>query len=234
MSMKLAKARESRVLGIASNGFPIYPIFGAEPGDDVDKDKGTDSGEKQDGGEGGEGTGGSGTETSTTPDLVTREEYEKVLRRMQAADEAKGKAEKRIRELDDAEKSELEKAQRDLNEAQRRAEAAEAAAHKALLSMEILKFPGFVWHDPEVVLALVDMDSIEVAEDGKVKGVKDALSKLAKEKPFLLKGKPEGSGSEDGKKTGGQQNGASGHNPQNTKPDDKNARRGELAKKYRL
>lgn len=239
MSMSLAKARESRVLGISSIGLPIYAICGAE-GEEEETDK---NGTGEGGNGGGDGTGADGKDSQGTgeeaPRSYTAEEYETILRRMRAADEAKGKAEKRLQELDDAEKSELEKANRDLADAKARIAQMEKDITKGKMANAILQFPGYTWHDPEVVLQVIDMDLIDIDEEsGKVKGVKQALDKLAKEKPYLLKGKT-GSGSGDGGKDGGsngagQKVGSSGHSPGSERPDDKNARRKELAAKYKL
>jgi hypothetical protein len=105
------------------------------------------------------------------------------------------------------------------------------------LEREILKHPGYIWHDPEVVLALVDMDSIEIDEEtGKVTGVNDALKKLAASKPFLLKGKnPDGGGQGGGgSANGGKPAGSSGTNPSGGTPNNAEKRREELAKKYKL
>lgn len=229
MSMKLAKSRESRVLGIASTGWPIFPIFGAEPDDENEE---TDDSNSSDSGDS-DGDSGESSSAEKLAEMVTRAEYDTILKRLQAADKAKGAAEKRLREMDDAEKSELEKAQRDLQVATERAERAEAEALRARMEKELLKYPGYTWHDPDAVLTLVDMDLIDVDEEtGKIKGVREALKKLATEKPYLLKGKAsEGEKKED---PGAGQKVASGHNPAGNQPDDKNKRRQELMKRYKL
>jgi len=237
MSKMLAKSRMTRVLGVTSTGFPIYLICGAEndangsgegssSGTDDDKDTKTTSEEGSSG----------GTDEVPAPKSYSEEEFETILRRLRAADEAKGKAGKRLQEMDDAEKSELEKAKRDLQVAQQELANLKQENLRGKIANAILQYPGFTWHDPEVVLQLVDMDDLEVDQDtGKVKGVKDALTKLAKDKPFLLKGKTDDK-SKDNQQNGtaGQQAGASGHSPQNTKPDDKNARRDEMKRKYKI
>jgi hypothetical protein len=229
MSMMLAKERMNRVLGISSTGFPILPIRGAE-GDENEGNGSTDGSKEGEGGNsGGTGDGGQVTEQ---PKVVSLEEHERILARMQAADKAKGEFEKKLREIEDKDKSEVEKLKRDYEEALAKLKKAEQEALSAKLSNEILKFPGFVWHDPEAVLRLVDMDAIEVdAETGAVKGVKDALTKLAKDKPYLLKGKQ----GDEKKKDNAGSNGPSGHNPGGGGDTvDKNKRRTELSAKYKL
>lgn len=232
MSMMLADERRKRVLGIASTGFPIYAISGSEGENDGGNG---DTKEKEKEGEGGStgGTGEGGTTTTDTPRVVTLEEYETIKRRMDAADAEKGKLAKQLRDIEDKDKSEVEKLKRDFEEAQAELKKAREEALAAKLSSEILKFPGFVWHDPEAVLRLVDMEMISVDEAGAVKGVKDALNKLAKDKPYLLKGKQDKDGE---KKSGGAgTNGASGHNPAGGgDTTDKNKRRDELRNKYKV
>lgn len=231
MSTRLADERMRRVIGIASTGWPIYAISGSEGDNDGSEDENDKAKEKEGTGDTG-GTGGDGGQGTPQPRVFSEEEYSTILRRLEAADKAKGEMEKRLRAIDDADKSELEKAKRDLEEIRQKAEKAEAAALQARLANEILKFPGFVWHDPEAILKLVDMEKISVdPETDKVTGVKDALQALAKDKPYLLKGK------QDSSKSGGSggNSGASGHNPAGAgDTTDKNKRRDQLVSKYKL
>lgn len=234
MSMMLADERQRRILGIASTGFPIFPIFGAETGEE-DEDKGGNA-EGNDGSDsdGGDGQSSGDDAADKLAEMVSKAEYDRIMSRMQAADKAKAAAEKRLQEMDDAEKSELEKAQRDLKAAIERAERAEAEGLRARMEKELLKYPGYTWHDPDAVLTLVDMEMIDFDEEsGKVRGVKEALKKLATEKPYLLKGKQQDGNSSSEGGQGGRRV-ASGHTPNGAQPDDKNKRRKELAKKYRL
>lgn len=231
MSMMLAKERMIRVLGISSTGFPIFPICGAE-GDEDKEGNGSNEGDKGGDGSGSTGSTGDGGQVPEQPKVVSLEEHERILARMQAADKAKGEFEKKLREIEDKDKSEVDRLKRDYEEMKRELEQARQEALSAKLSSEILKFPGFVWHDPEAVLRLVDMDGIEVdAESGAVKGVKDALTKLAKDKPYLLKGKQ----GDEKKDKGSGTIGASGHNPGGGgETADKNKARAALVNKYKL
>lgn len=241
--MKLAKERETRILGISSVGLPIYGISGAEPEVvDETKDKQTGSGAGA-GGTGGadedsEGSGELIVDTEEADKTYTKAEYEQILNRLRAADQAKGKAEKRLNELDEAQLSELEKAKKDLADAHARIADLQTKEMQGRIANAILQFPGFTWHDPEVVLQVVDKDMIEFDEEtGRAKGVKAALEKLAKDKPYLLKGKTSGTGGSGGgaNNGAGTKVGSSGHSPNGEgRPDDKNATRKALAKKYKL
>lgn len=77
-----------------------------------------------------------------------------------------------------------------IQEAQRKAQAAEQKANERLIRSEV-KFLsaelGIV--DPEAAYALMAKDGVKVNDDGTVEGVKEALQNLVNEKPYL-KGQP--------------------------------------------
>ncbi len=232
----LAMRSEIRALGWMADGSPIFPIWGCDPDPTGDPAGGTGEGGTSEGTGEGE-AGGDPADAGATggPDpTALAQQIEVLTKRLLAADKAKGEAEKRLRDIDDQGKSELEKLRADNQELAARAEAATQAATRARLEREILKHPGYIWHDPEVVLALVDMSSIEIDEEtDKVTGVNDALKKLAASKPFLLKGKnPDGGGQGGG--NGGRPAGSSGTNPTGGTPNNAEKKREELAKKYKL
>ncbi len=223
---------EIRAIGWMTDGTPLYPISGADPNPDDEQEEEGTGGEGSEGGSGEGGSGGAGAQSVPGDPVQLQEMIDTLTRRLAAADRAKGDTEKRLQAYEQKDQSELEKSQAELKKLQERAEAAEAAALRAKLDREVLKFPGFVWHDPETVLALVDMEMISVDDEtGKVEGVKAALEKLAKAKPFLLKGKQD---SGKGGNSGGGTNGPSGQNPVGGGETDKNKVRDKLAQKYKL
>lgn len=236
--MKLAMRPEIRVLGWMADRTPIYSIQGADP-----EPAGAPAGGTGEGG-GTEGAPAGGTPPEGTTGVVdpvagpdpTAAQIEVLTRRLAAADKAKGEMESKLRAIDDQGKNELQKAQEAVKELTAKLELTQQAATRARLEREILKHPGYIWHDPEVVLALVDMDGIEIDEEtGKVTGVNDALKKLAASKPFLLKGKNQDGGGQGGNSaTGGKPTGSSGTNPTGGTPNNAEKRREELAKKYKL
>ncbi|QLF84498.1 scaffolding protein [Microbacterium phage Rie18] len=75
-----------------------------------------------------------------------------------------------------------------------------AANQKLMLENAFLKEAGFDWVDPEAALRLADLSTVEYDEkQGKAIGLNSALTKLAKDKPYLLKPKAddEGDGKDD-------------------------------------
>jgi len=47
----------------------------------------------------------------------------------------------------------------------------------------------YSWHNPAAALKLADLSAVEIAEDGTVKNLKDALKAVADANPWMLKPK---------------------------------------------
>lgn len=232
--------RQSRFLGVTTTGKPFWTISGRE-GDDDDQNKndGTgsgsgsgDDGSSDDGSSSDDGTGdGSSAPHGTT---VSLKEFEDLKARMVAADKHRAAAEQKVKEFEDANKSELEKAQRDLKDAQETAKLLETRLQKTTIHNKFLASNKYTWHDPETAIALLDMDGVEIEDDGKVKGLEDAIEKLAKSKPFLIKedGKDDkgGKNKNDGGKNGGRPSGS--NPPANNSNGSRDTDREKLLKKY--
>ena len=43
------------------------------------------------------------------------------------------------------------------------------------------------WNDPKLAISLIDMDDLDIEEDGSISGLKEALDDLAKNRPYLVK-----------------------------------------------
>ena len=178
------------VVGHRKDGTPIYPIAGGSVDAGVETGSGTDGG-TDDGGSGEPDAGSTIDSSSTT---VNKDEHDKVLSRMQAADRAKGEAEKRandlerrLREYEDKDKTELEKAQRDAQEAQKRADEAEAGLKRERITNAFLLHNTVQWHNPERALALLDLSEVTIDDNGSVVGMDKAIEALTKSDPYLIK-----------------------------------------------
>jgi len=93
---------------------------------------------------------------------------------------------------------ELQKTTRDLQAA-----TAALAERDAVIANQRLELAFFVdntrdWHNPTAALALLDRSKITVDAEGKVIGMKDALTALATAHPYLLKPAPAGDGQGQG------------------------------------
>lgn len=117
-------------------------------------------------------------------------------------------AAKAKKEADEKAKTELEKAQEAVKKAETEKKAALETANQRLINAEIklaAQAAGFV--DPADAIALIDRAGVKVDDQGNVTGVKEAVEKLAKDKPHLIGqgGKPSGSPGSQG--NGGRQSG---------------------------
>lgn len=115
-------------------------------------------------------------------------ELERARARMKAADRRAAEAERKLREKDDAGKPELEIAQRRVTELEETTTQQDATLRELRIQNAFLMSNTVTWHDPSDALReLANMDGVDIDDDGKVTGVKDAIAKLAKRKPHWVK-----------------------------------------------
>jgi len=101
--------------------------------------------------------------------------------------EAMQAAAKRAKEIEEQNKTDLDKAKDREAELVNQNTALQEKAKSVIVNSEIKVFAvqaGIV--DPDVAVAILDRSGISVSEDGKVEGVKEAIDALAKGKPYLL------------------------------------------------
>lgn len=94
---------------------------------------------------------------------------------------------------------------------------------------------GFDWVDPKAALRLADLDSVEIDEKtGKVVGLNSALTKLAKDSPYLLKPKADDEDKDGKDKDGKPAPRRTGQQPRGgtQKEADQAAREAKLRAKY--
>ena len=168
---------------------------------------------------------------------VDKTEYDKMVARMKAADKAKSAAEKRLRDIDDAQKSELDKAN-DKVESLTKTNAEQATTiGKMRVENAFLKVADITWKKPAAALKLAAADGYfdEVTdEDGAVDQKKFAkkVAEFAKAYPELVKEDGEGDAGSNGRGSGGSGAGVgsgrgAGRGTGATGPSDK-----ELKRKY--
>lgn len=175
-------------------------------GTDDQNDEGTGSG--QDGGEGGgEGEQDSGGDDSQ--ETVSKADWKKLFARMQAADRAKGVAEAKLREKEQAEMSELDRTKSQLEEAAKAKTEADDRLKAMVIENAFHRENKFTWHDVADAVAALDLSGVEVGEDGKVTGMAAAIKDVAKRKPHYVKsedkdgtGLPAANGAHNGQRKG--------------------------------
>ncbi len=170
------------------------------------------SGNNNDGGSGGQqqqqGQPNAGGKTFTQAELdqIIKDRLDREREKYKDFDALKSKAAE-FDKLQDANKSELEKAQETARKAEEKGAAALSAANERLVRAEVKLIAsqmGII--DPDAALALMDRSAVKVNDAGEVEGVKAALDKLVKDKAYLL-GQNSGSGTSatNGARGGNQQ-----------------------------
>lgn len=92
----------------------------------------------------------------------------------------------RARELEDAQRTDLEKAQAKADAAEQRATEAEARARQALVRSAVMVELGKQGAaNPARIFALVDQAGLEISDDGTVTGADKAVERLLKDEPYL-------------------------------------------------
>lgn len=111
-----------------------------------------------------------------------------------AAEERAAAAEARLKEKDEADLSELERAQNRATEAEAAAESARQTARSTALRYEVAVATNKLnFHDADTAFRLLDESAVQWDEaSGTPTNVEALLKALAKERPFLVKSKAEG------------------------------------------
>lgn len=216
----------------------LLPLYGAEDPDDDDDDDDDDKGKggkpkgKDDDDDDDDDLSGIEDPKDRRIAELSREAA-KRRRERNAEKKAREAAESERDKLANAGKSETDQLKAELEKEKERNNSLTGAVTKNLLRNEILENDKYKWHSVEIVMKELDHDELDVDIDElKVDGLAEQLKKLAKEKPFLLKGKSSENNDDDQGGSGGP--GSTGHNPRNggRRTGGELTQREELLKKY--
>ncbi len=158
-------------------------------------------------------SGSDGSTTGTTSDgntdskaqsgqeeTVSRSEFDALMKRMQAADQNRSKAEQELQALRDKDLPEAEKLKRDFSALQEENTQLKAKLESTILNNAFLSNSTYKWKDADAALKLADLSGVTIDSDGKVHGLEAALKDLAAKKKYLLE---ESSEDDKQKQTGG-------------------------------
>lgn len=157
---------------------------GDDPDDDADdKDDSDKDDDKKD------------SDKSAEDDKVDRAEYERVKRHRAAADRRVATLESENTTLKnevaalkaDGKKADNSGPSERETELQNTMVERDRTINDLRIQNAFLAANQFNWHDPADALRLADLRDVEIEEDGTVVGIKEALQKLAREKPHLIK-----------------------------------------------
>lgn len=212
----------------SKTGRIMWPIMGAAEddngGEGSTEENASGEGSKEeagdDGKKGSEGSDGKSTEDKTEDDdKVSKKDLIAITERMKAADRRADAAEKKVKDFEDKDKDELTKATEKVTDLETSIQTLTKENQSLRLENSFALNNSFTWHDPSVVMDLVrKRDDVVIEEDGTVKGMDEALKKVAKDKPFLVKSDEDGDGSSGPPRTGSRAGTGRG---KDGKPDDK-------------
>lgn len=160
---------------------------------------GNGAGSQGDGGGSGSGSGGSEETLESLQAKITQLNQE--LRTAKQSGAKVSQLEKQIADLQDKDKTDLEKANERVSTLERSLSAAVEGQKQTLIRMSVERTArtlGII--DEEAAFALMDRSGLEVSDDGTVTGVKEALEALLVAKPYL---KNDGEGNKGGNPNAG-------------------------------
>lgn len=221
-----------------SDGRPVYPLRGADSDKDDDKDENDsseDDDEDDEEDDEADDDAASGSNITDPKDKRIHElSEESKQRRLKAKKLQKDldDAQARLKEVEDKDKSELERLKGDHTTALEKLKKLEKQNKAGAIERAFLKNNKFKWHSADAALKLVDLAEVEYdSETGEVTGMVDAVKQLAKDHPYLIdKGEDDDSGSAgDGGKGGTPTGGSIGGSNKKGK---RNAERARLEKRF--
>lgn len=193
-------------VGIVNNKY-IWPIMGGAP-DDQDDDDDDDEDDKGDddsrSGDRGADDADDGDDKDSDSDddededdddaKISKADYDRLKRRMQAADKRADKAEQELRKRDDANKDDLTKQNERVAELEQKNKGLESEVSAMRLQVAFLTTNRHSWHNSEAALKLAQSEGyLEdiLDEDGQIdkKALKRALDRLAGDHKYLVKPK---------------------------------------------
>jgi hypothetical protein len=181
-------------LGYTRSGRPVWPIFGAEPDDDDDDDSDDDDDDDESGSAADKskdkGAKGKDADDDDDDELeAERRRAERYRARMKAADRRATEAERERDALKNKKDGDGEDGSAAVvAEKDKQIESLSAVNRDLRLQNAFLLDNTYQWHDPADVMGLVLKDEdVEIDDDGEVTGVKDALKRIARKKPWLIK-----------------------------------------------
>lgn len=228
---------------VLNDGTPIYSIMGSDPegqegSEDEDPDE--EDGDDEDEGEESEEDEKPKPKSKSKPKETPEQKVRRLNKENQAKRLALEAAEKKLRDIEDADKSELEIAKRDYEELKAKYEKVPETLNSLRIENAFLKLSGYNWHDPDDALDRILKDpDVTIDDDGTVDGLEQAVKDLAKKKPYLLKGEEDGEEEEPRTRrvasgARGSSGAGVGSGPRSAKKAAKAAQRATLIGKYGL
>lgn len=160
----------------------------------------------------------------------TEADFAALRNQLSAADKAREAAQREAKTLKDAQLSEGEKTKQDLEEAKKVLQQKEEENKLLRLQNAFVTDNTYDWHDPKAALKLADLSAVTVDEEGTVKGLKEALKKVADSNPWMIK--PKSGETAPAGETGSAVAGSTGVSGQGTGAGRSGGEKGSLEKRF--
>lgn len=148
-----------------------------------------------------EGSGGEDDRDPQAKIKALNEEKDRHFKKFQSEKERADDLAAKLKEIEEAGLEEGEKVKRQNEELTATVTTLTEANQLLRLENAFLTDNTYSWHNPKRALKLVDLSEVEIADDGTVKGLDNALKNLAKSDPYLIKAVEKDDG-KPGPKTG--------------------------------
>lgn len=198
-------------------------LFGADDEEQEQESSGDESSNEEENNQDDDETGGSEEDEDNSDDTDVeglKSAKDRALKQKSAAIRRAEEAERKLKELQGEDKRPVKE---QIAEKDQTIEAQSNTIRDLRIQNAFLLDNTHDWHNPTAALRLADMSDVEIDdEDGSVSGLKEALAKVAKAHPYLIKQE-----SKPAKKSG---------DPQSRKDDKatKTARQSKLRNKYKI
>lgn len=177
-----------------SDGSIVFDVVGADSGneneEDVDEDLDDDADDADDDEDEDESEDEPKTAKQLKADLAAANAAAaRADRRMRRADRAKSKALNELTSLKTGGAKELADAQKKVQELEAALAAATGTDTTSAIREEFRDSDKYAWHNRKLAFSLLDISDVDVDENGNVdaESLTDALDKLAKDHPYLIK-----------------------------------------------
>jgi predicted RNase H-like nuclease (RuvC/YqgF family) len=171
------------------NGKPVYPIMGgAEDGESEQEEKpGSESSENEDHSNGDDKTKDPRIKELSDENARRRNEAKRLAEELEAA-------QAKLKQHEDADKSETEKLSTQVAELKDQVEQLIKVNQELSIKNAFLSDKKHAWRNPDSAMKLLDLSEVEIAKDGTITGLDKAIKKLADSDSYLLETKDEDTG----------------------------------------
>ena len=182
------------------NGRPLWPIMGAsEPATEVGAGSNAGGAGETKSTEGTPAAGSGESDEGRDPQKKIKaleEEKDRHFRKAQQAEQEREELQKKLKEYEDKDKSELERATGQVEELKSENASLKSELEKLRVDNSFFVENSIAWHDPADAKEFVlrELGEVKVDSSGRVVGLKEAIDKVAKAKPYLVKPEQDGNG----------------------------------------